>query len=58
VYFEDYNLSLTQKLGKRGRFAKVSSLHLTEPPTKAFILANQMGMGIYKQKAYIKKKKK
>jgi len=24
-YFEDYNLSLTQKLGKKGRFAKVST---------------------------------
>jgi len=26
-YFEDQNLSLTQKLGKRGRFSKVSEDH-------------------------------
>jgi hypothetical protein len=51
VYFEDYNLSLTQKLGKRGRFVKVSSLHLIEPLMETFILANQMGMEIYRQKA-------
>jgi len=25
TYFEDYNLSLTPKLGERGRFAKVST---------------------------------
>ncbi len=26
MYFEDYNLRLTQKLGKKGRFAKVSEI--------------------------------
>ena len=30
AYFEDYNLSLTQKLDKKGRFAKVSKRSFTQ----------------------------